>query len=90
MTMQRSDFTIRAERGLHLRPASAFTREACRFQSQVALLMNGNRYNGKSVYEVLGMCAVKGCTVSLVTEGRDERAALESLRRLLIDTGVCE
>jgi len=86
--VQREELVIRLEKGLHVRPSAVFSQKARRFSSKVTLLKNNNAYDGKSVYEVLGMCAGKGDKVALVTEGEDETAALAALRGLLAEKGA--
>lgn len=74
---------IALENGLHVRPAANFSRRARRFRSNVRLLKNNNSYDGKNVYDLLGMCVSKGETVCLVTDGEDERAAFSVLSAML-------
>lgn len=86
--MQKAEFVVGLEEGLHMRPAALLSRAAMRFRSSVTLQMRGARYNGKSALELLGMCALKGSEVQLMTDGEDEQAAFDTLTALLADLGV--
>lgn len=69
--------------GLHARPASSFVQLAERFLSEIRLVKDGMRVNGKSILAILTLAASKGSVVGLEVYGVDEREAFESLRRKL-------
>ena len=86
--MRKADFTVSLAGGLHARPAALFSQEAGKFKSRVVMRMKGKGYDGKSVLAILGMFAIEGSTISLVTEGIDEQIAFETLEKLLATMGV--
>jgi phosphocarrier protein HPr len=69
--------------GLHARPASAFVQVAERFSSEIRLVKDGMRVNGKSILAILTLAASKGSVVGLEVYGNDERGAFELLKRKL-------
>ena len=81
--MRKSVVTIRHEAGLHTRPASIFVREAARFQCEVTLACDDVSVNGKSIMGLLMLALSPGSLVTLVVDGPDEEAALESLAGVL-------
>ncbi|HWQ78424.1 MAG TPA: HPr family phosphocarrier protein [Anaerovoracaceae bacterium] len=68
--------------GLHARPASLFTKEASKYSSTITVVKDGKEYNAKSILHILGMGAVKGTKLTIIAEGADEKAAIDSLKVL--------
>ena len=71
------------EYGLQAHPASIFVQEAKRFHSDIEVVYNRKRYNGKSIMSMLSMGAMKGAEVTLRTEGDDEAKALAHLAEFI-------
>jgi phosphocarrier protein len=69
--------------GLHARPASDFVQAAEKFASEIRLVKDGMRVNGKSILAILTLAASKGSVVALEVDGKDERDAFEVLRKKL-------
>lgn len=74
---------IQNEIGLHARPASAFNREAAKYQCGVEVIKNGKRYDAKSIIGILSMGAMKGDEIKIITDGEDEQEAMKSIVELL-------
>ena len=77
----RLDVSVSQEMGLHARPAAQLAREAGDFESNIAIEVNGERADAKSVLDILSLAAVKGTTLSIVASGPDASEAVEKLRR---------
>ena len=78
--------------GLHARPAAAFVRAACTFQSdiRVANLTTGSDLvTAKSIIGVLGLGVQRGHRIGLQIDGADEGPAAEALRAL-VEAGLGE
>ncbi|WP_456444300.1 HPr family phosphocarrier protein [Thiolapillus sp.] len=71
--------------GLHARAAAKLVSTASGFSSQVYLERNGNRINGKSIMGVMMLAASQGTEITLITEGEDEKPALQALLTLVED-----
>ena len=71
------------ELGLHLRAAAAFARVAEAFKSEVSMLRDELRANGKSIISLVTLAAPKGTRIRLVAEGDDAEAAVSALRGLI-------
>lgn len=69
--------------GLHARPASGFVQVAERYSSEIRLVKDGMRVNGKSILAILTLAASKGSTVGLEVYGEDEREAFKALKHKL-------
>jgi phosphocarrier protein HPr len=71
--------------GLHARPAAIFVRAAERFASDIRLVKDGMRVNGKSILAILTLAAERGSEIVLEVNGSDEQEAFEVLKRKLED-----
>ncbi len=69
--------------GLHARPASSFVQVAERYSSEIRLVKDGMRVNGKSILAILTLAASKGSIVGLEVYGEDEGEAFETLKHKL-------
>ena len=75
--------TIKNSVGLHARPATAFIQKANTFKSSIWIERDDCRVNAKSLLGVLSLGIVKGMTVTIIADGTDEAAAVESLSSLI-------
>ncbi len=74
---------IRAEVGLHARPAATLVDMAKEFECDIRVSHEGNQANAKSILQVLSLGAEKGDEITIATEGDDAEAALERLTELV-------
>lgn len=71
--------------GLHARASAKLTQTAARFASEVWLIRDGRRVNGKSILGVMMLAAAKGTTLELEVDGPDEAEAMAALTTLIAD-----
>ncbi len=81
--MVQQDVDIINKLGLHARAAAKFVTLASRFASEIHILRNGKRVNGKSIMGVMMLAAGKGSTICIEAQGEDEQQALEELIALV-------
>ncbi len=81
--MQQRDVEIVNKLGLHARPSARLTQLASSFKSDVFMSRNGRRVNAKSIMGVMMLAAAKGSTVTLETDGDDEKEAIDALTGLI-------
>ncbi len=74
---------IKNESGLHARPAANFVRLASKYKSEVTLEKDGIAVNGKSIIGVMVLACEKGSSITIRTEGLDEKATLDALVELV-------
>ena len=65
--------------GLHARPATFFIQKANEFKSSIWVEKEERRVNAKSLLGVLSLGIVKGTAITLIAEGVDEAAAVDTL-----------
>ena len=75
----RRQVEISDPRGLPLRTAAHFVGLAGRFRSDVWVIHDGRRYNGKSMRDLMTMIADCGSRLELEAHGPDAQAAVRAL-----------
>jgi phosphocarrier protein len=83
-------FTVRAELGLHARPAGLFVSKAGDFAAAIEVARAEGDIewvDGRSILSLLSLAAGMGTRLRVRAEGADAVAAVETLGRLLEDPG---
>ena len=75
--------------GLHARPATLFIQKANAYKSSVLIEKGEKRVNAKSLLGVLYLGIDKDMTITLITDGTDEKEAMDGLCEL-ITNGLAE
>ncbi len=81
--------TVQNTVGLHARPATFFVQKANAFKCSIWMEKGDRKVNAKSLLGVLSLGVMKGTTVTLITDGADENAAMDAIVSL-IDSGFEE
>lgn len=81
--MIRRDVKIVNKLGLHARAAAKFVTCSSGFASQIQVIRDGRRVNGKSIMGVMMLAASQGCHITLEIAGEDEDAACAALEALI-------
>jgi phosphocarrier protein len=82
-TVAEGEFTVRAELGLHARPAGRFVTLAGRFTSEISVGRGDEWVNGCSVLSILSLAAGAGTSLRVRAEGDDAEQAVRELGALL-------
>lgn len=69
--------------GLHARPATFFIQKSNEFKSSIWVEKDDRRVNAKSLLGVLSLGITKGMEITIITDGTDEKAAIEALEKLI-------
>jgi phosphocarrier protein HPr len=77
------EFTVRAELGLHARPAGRLASAAGQFESEVTLGRGEEWVSGSSVLSILCLAAGPGTVLRVRAEGVDAARAVEELGALI-------
>ncbi len=83
------EVTVQNKVGLHARPATFFIQKANEFKSSIWVEREDRRVNAKSLLGVLSLGIVGGTEISIIADGPDEEAAVESLVKL-VQSGFAE
>jgi catabolite repression HPr-like protein len=77
--MLKKEVTVKRKSGLQARPAALFVQEASRFLAEVYIEKDTKKVNAKSIMGLMSLALGHGTTLTLITEGKDEAEALETL-----------
>lgn len=78
--MQKFEYTIKDEVGLHARPAGLLVKEAKKYQSKVTIKKDGKAADAAKLMAVMGLGVKCGQTVEVTVEGDDEADACAALK----------
>ncbi len=76
-------FKILNEEGMHARPAGAFVKVASEFKSNIEIVSNGTKKNGKSIMGLMSLGLAKDSEITVIVTGEDEAAAMTKLTTLI-------
>ena len=76
-------FKVRAELGLHARPAGQFVSLASRFSSEITVGRGDEWVSGCSILSILSLAAEHGSTLNIRAEGAEAEQADSELGSLL-------
>ncbi|MDR0708531.1 MAG: HPr family phosphocarrier protein [Spirochaetaceae bacterium] len=74
--------TVKNRAGIHARPSALLVQTIKDFNCSVYIEKDGDQINAKSIMGVLTLGAVYGMELKLITDGEDEKAAMEALVNL--------
>lgn len=89
MTHATRQVTIPNTQGLHARPIALISRLANEFESPLLIDMEGLEVDGRSVLELMTLCAPKGSELLLKAEGNDAEELVDRVAAL-IESGFGE
>lgn len=78
--MQKFNYVIKDELGIHARPAGLLVKEAKQFTSVITLECNGKKAVAKGLMGVMGMAVKQGHEITVSAEGADEVAAIAAMK----------
>ncbi|ARD07017.1 phosphocarrier protein HPr [Lactobacillus amylolyticus] len=88
--MEKRDFHIIAETGIHARPATLLVQTASKFGSDINLEYNGKSVNLKSIMGVMSLGVGQNADVTITAEGDDEKDALDAIADTMKKEGLAE
>lgn len=88
--MEKKEFHIIAETGIHARPATLLVQAASKFGSDINLEYNGKSVNLKSIMGVMSLGVGQGADVTIRAEGDDEKEAIAAVAETMSKEGLAE
>lgn len=88
--MEKKDFHVVAETGIHARPATLLVQAASKFNSDINLEYKGKSVNLKSIMGVMSLGVGQGSDVVISAEGADEKEAMEAIVKTMKKEGLSE
>ena len=81
--MEKREFHIIAETGIHARPATLLVQAASKFNSDINLEYNGKSVNLKSIMGVMSLGIPTQSEITVSCEGEDEEVAVKTIEDVL-------
>ncbi len=69
--------------GLHMRPANIFITAMTKYKSDITIVYNGNKINGKSIMNIMAACIKYDSPITIICDGEDEQAMLDEAVSLI-------
>ncbi|MCI5775423.1 MAG: phosphocarrier protein HPr [Aerococcus sp.] len=88
--MEKRDFHITAETGIHARPATLLVQTASKFESEIKLEYKEKSVNLKSIMGVMSLGVGQGADVTISVEGSDEQDAIAAIEDTMKNEGLSE
>lgn len=73
--------------GLHMRPATTFAQLAANVGCDITVWHGEKRANGKSLWDLIGLCALRGTELTVEAEGPDAESAIGQFVDILASPG---
>ena len=77
------EITIKNPQGLHARPAALFVQIVSKYNSEVTVVKDDERVNGKSIMGILTLGAKQNSVIKIEADGDDAGKVIEELEELL-------
>lgn len=88
--MEKREFKVIAETGIHARPATLLVQAASKFSSDINLEYSGKSVNLKSIMGVMSLGVGQGSEISISAEGDDEKEAIDAIADTIKKEGLAE
>jgi phosphocarrier protein HPr len=79
----RATAKITNKRGLHARASAKVVEAAARFQSEITIVKDGTRVNGRSIMGLMMLAASLGSEIGVEVAGPDADAAMTAMLALI-------
>ena len=88
--MEKKDFHVTAETGIHARPATLLVQAASKFNSDITLSYQDKSVNLKSIMGVMSLGVGQGADVTITADGADEANAIKAIADTMTKEGLAE
>ena len=77
--MKEFNYTIKAEAGLHARPAGLMAQKAMGFKSEITMKANDKEASCKKLFALMKLGVKQGHTIQVIFDGEDENEAYSAI-----------
>lgn len=88
--MEKKDFHVIAETGIHARPATLLVQAASKFNSDITLEYQGKSVNLKSIMGIMSLGVGQNADITISAEGGDEAEAIAAIADTMAKEGLAE
>jgi len=79
----KKEVIVKNKTGLHARPAALFVQLANKYESEITIIKDDQKVNGKSIMGILMLAAEKGAKIVIEADGADAEEAINELSGVL-------
>lgn len=83
MTAAARSVVIPNRQGLHARPIALITELASRFEADLTVGVDGQEVDGRSILQLMTLCASQGAELHLSARGADAEALVSALAEVI-------
>ncbi len=88
--MEKRQYNITAETGIHARPATLLVQTASKFNSEITLEYQEKSVNLKSIMGVMSLGVGQSASVTITADGDDEKEALDAITETMKAEGLTD
>ena len=88
--MEKRQYNITAETGIHARPATLLVQTASKFKSDITLEYQEKSVNLKSIMGVMSLGVGQSASVTITADGDDEKDALDAITETMKTEGLTD
>lgn len=88
--MEKRQYNITAETGIHARPATLLVQTASKFNSDITLEYQEKSVNLKSIMGVMSLGVGQSASVTITADGEDEKEALDAISETMKIEGLTD
>ena len=88
--MEKREFTITSETGIHARPATILVQAASKFSSDITLSYEGKSVNLKSIMGVMSLGVGQNAKVTITANGDYEKEAQDTVAETMKKEGLTD
>ncbi|HJE87121.1 MULTISPECIES: phosphocarrier protein HPr [Lactobacillaceae] len=88
--MEKREFHVTAETGIHARPATLLVQSASKFNSEVSLQYQDKSVNLKSIMGVMSLGVGQNADITITTDGDDEADAMTAIAETMTKEGLSD
>lgn len=77
--MKKETVVLKAETGLHARPASELAKLASKYKCNVEIIVGDKKINAKSILAIMSAGIKNNTELEIVCDGEDEEKALDEI-----------
>ena len=86
--MEKRQFKIISETGIHARPATLLVQTATRYDSKLHLIYNQHSVDLKSIMGVMSLGVGQNAVITVTADGSDAKQALQAISETLEKEGL--
>ncbi|UDM32446.1 phosphocarrier protein HPr [Lentilactobacillus laojiaonis] len=88
--MEKREYKVIAETGIHARPATLLVQTASKFNSDVSLSYQDKSVNLKSIMGVMSLGVGQNAEVTISADGDDEKEAMDAISDTMKQEGLID